>query len=129
MFKAGVAPNPTGYSGNWQKFSKALKIALASDDNKRIRAMAEKLADRIADCDEWALEFAWSKLEKDKPAPNAGGVNVAFTLTVEPQRLSRIASDVELVASKRADGDIPRNGTDGFVLLAAPSPEASGSGK
>lgn len=52
---------------------------------------------------------------------NTNNVNVA--LTILPSPVSRIAADVEQIAGRRADEPLQDNGSDGFVLLAAPSVE------
>ena len=61
-FQPGVSGNPSGRQAN-KPFAEALKRAIAQNDAKKLRAIAEKLLEKAAEGEGWAIKELADRLD------------------------------------------------------------------
>jgi hypothetical protein len=74
MFQSGQSGNPVGGPPNAKVFNETLRRAIKQEDGKRVRECVEKLLDRAAVGEPWAVQMLADRLD-GKPHQAITGVD------------------------------------------------------
>ena len=110
--------------------SQAVRRALASDNWRRLRQGAERLAEEVSRGTPWAWQMIWDRMEGKVPtalhvsSEQPHELTLTDVLTLIMQARTQEAQDVECVSdpAARLDPPIPQIGEAGGVVEAGAPP-------